>query len=116
MPKREISVVGMLHRVTPPTVEKITDAVHSGPLKIMLEREPDNPHDFNAIKVIIVEKPFKGLHIGYVPRRLAELYSPKLDSGKSSVREGWITDVDAEFGSGSLLVDFRHRGKKKPKK
>lgn len=45
----------------------------TGVREVILEREPDNPHDCNAIKVMAVEE---GLfptahHVGYIPREVA---------------------------------------------
>lgn len=45
--------------------------------KIILVREPDNPYDKNAIKVICEYQ-----HIGYIQSDLAETLAPLMDSGK----------------------------------
>ena len=41
-----------------------------------LVREPDNPHDPNAIRVEI-----GGLYLGYVQRNIAEDLAPQMDGG-----------------------------------
>ena len=41
-----------------------------------LVREPDNPHDPNAIRVELA-----GLYLGYVPRHIAKDLAPKMDAG-----------------------------------
>lgn len=46
----------------------------------MLEREPSNRHDRNAIKVLLAT-PTQGQHVGYVPRPLAAQLAPHLDAG-----------------------------------
>lgn len=43
---------------------------------LRLEREPDNPHDANAIKAF-----FEDCHIGYVERGTAAWMAPHLDNG-----------------------------------
>jgi hypothetical protein len=41
--------------------------------EIRLEREPDNPHDHNAIRVIgVTESRPEGVHLGYLPREIAK--------------------------------------------
>jgi single-stranded-DNA-specific exonuclease len=42
-----------------------------------LVREPNNPHDPNAIRVEI-----GGLYLGYVPRHIAKDLAPQMDDGK----------------------------------
>lgn len=43
-----------------------------------LVREPNNPHDPNAIRVELV-----GLYLGYVPRHIAKDLAPQMDAGKN---------------------------------
>ena len=43
-----------------------------------LVREPDNPHDPNAIRVELA-----GLYLGYVPRDIAKDLAPQMDAGKN---------------------------------
>jgi len=42
-----------------------------------LVREPDNPHDKNAIRVMLGDK-----KLGYVPRAIAKDLAPQMDAGK----------------------------------
>ena len=42
-----------------------------------LVREPDNPHDPNAIRVEV-----GGLYLGYVPRHIAKDLASEMDNGK----------------------------------
>jgi hypothetical protein len=44
---------------------------------VVLDREPDNPHDGNAILVLMQS----GTELGYVPRELAKQMAPLLDAG-----------------------------------
>ena len=43
-----------------------------------LVREPDNPHDPNAIRVELA-----GLYLGYVPRYIAKDLAPQMDAGRN---------------------------------
>ena len=43
-----------------------------------LVREPDNPHDPNAIRVEL-----SGLYLGYVPRYIAKNLAPQMDAGRN---------------------------------
>ena len=45
-----------------------------------LVREPDNPHDPNAIRVELA-----GLYLGYVPRQIAKNLSPQIDAGRKFI-------------------------------
>lgn len=83
-------------------------------LRGRLEREPLNPHDPNAIKVL-VRYPFDPYwhHVGYVPRALAEDLAFRLSAGEeasvSSVRilEGKVGPVI--YGV-RIIVEMRPKG------
>ena len=45
-----------------------------------LVREPDNPHDPNAIRVELA-----GLYLGYVPRHIAKDLAPQIDAGRNLI-------------------------------
>lgn len=45
---------------------------------LSLEREPENPYDVNAIKVLTNDGE---LHLGYIQADLAEVIAPIMDSG-----------------------------------
>jgi hypothetical protein len=45
-----------------------------------LRRDPDNPHDPNAIAVHPADG---GEQVGWVPRELAAVLAPELDAGRS---------------------------------
>ena len=60
--------------------------------RVKLIREPDNPHDPNAIRV---EAPFvRGKKLGYIPRTEAAVFAPELDAGIAYA--AWISSVDRE--------------------
>ena len=44
--------------------------------ELTLEREPDNPRDKNAIKVI-----FKGFHLGYLQKEIVVTLAKTMDEG-----------------------------------
>jgi hypothetical protein len=80
----EESVVGMRFRL-----ESMAAVQHlvAGDL-LFLRREPDNPHDKNAIRV----EAESGIHIGYLPGIRAEILAPLLDNIKEpvAVRITWM--------------------------
>jgi HIRAN domain len=71
------------------------------PLTLM--REPDNPHDPNAIAVHA-----GGQAIGFVPRELAEAIAPELDAGRAwsavVLREQRASPRDPRTGVTMLLA------------
>ena len=104
----ELSLVGMLHRLTPSTIHRLADEVAEHPLKCRLEREPDNPHDANAIKVILesgrLAKTKSGFHIGYIKRAVASVIAPVMDAGDWDFTRVKLMLVDDEAGEGELLA------------
>ena len=48
-------------------------------ITVRLEREPNNPHDSNAIKVLISVNGSASYKLGYLPRQQAALLAPLLD-------------------------------------
>ncbi|WP_164507281.1 HIRAN domain-containing protein [Companilactobacillus furfuricola] len=46
---------------------------------MVLEHEPDNPHDANAIKVMIYADNDRAYFIGYIPRDLTHIVAPIID-------------------------------------
>lgn len=97
----------MFHRLTISTIQNMA---HDVPLHCRLEREPDNPHDENAVKVIVTEKPWsqkhEGIHIGYVARATASVIAAAMDAGGKAwpYSDAWLTEIDAEHGKGELLL------------
>jgi hypothetical protein len=61
-------------------------------MRAKLVREPNNPHDFNAIRV---EAPCSGgSKLGYIPRDAAAVFAREIDSGIAY--EAWISSIDME--------------------
>lgn len=69
--------------------------------RLVLRREPGNPHDANAIEIVRAD----GAKLGYVPRRAAADLAPMLDAGTEV--EARITGFVAppEPGRGLRLPD-----------
>jgi len=88
------------------------EMVEAVPMEARLEREPRNIHDRNAIKVLVTDERFahsNDFHIGYLPRTIAALYAPRLDTGTFPYRmEGRITEIH-EDGTAVMIL------KRKPK-
>jgi hypothetical protein len=104
MPKQRewaISLKGFNHRAI---AEKRREIAAEVPLAISLKREPDNPHDAAAIAIHLEEKPWKGMHIGYVPKAVAAVLAIKLDLEEIRVDEAWLLEADPEEGSGEILL------------
>lgn len=57
-------------------------------IEVTLEREPENPYDSNAIKVLLTKT---GEHIGYIPKALNTPLVEHMDAGGSYV--GRIDEV-----------------------
>jgi HIRAN domain len=104
--RMKIPVVGLNYRVNPDNQTKLAGVV---PVIVEFEREPFNPHDKNAIKVILQSwKP--GFHIGYVPKDIAAKLAPQLDEGRVKVSLASLEYVDDEAGNGTMDV-FLLKGK-----
>ena len=56
--------------------------------RLTFEREPENPHDPNAVKALV-----EGVHIGYVGREYAGWVCNSMDEGV--VYEGVVTSMQA---------------------
>jgi hypothetical protein len=105
----EIVVVGLQHRLTPSTRKLLADRVEKEIIEAYIEREPDNVHDDNAIKVVISKGAYKNMHIGYIPRGVAAIMAPAIDEGaiEISSAEGSIVDVDPFDGTATMLLEFK---------
>jgi len=58
---RKLRVAGVMYRV-----DNLNAVATSGNIAVELQREPENPHDRNAIRVMA-----NGLHVGYLPAEVA---------------------------------------------
>jgi hypothetical protein len=101
----DLDVVGLQYRVTLSTLHKLS--THC-PIPVVLEREPDNFHDENAIKVSIAKDAdaFAGMELGYVRRQTAAVLSLAWDAGKLKLHEAQLTKINAVEGTGRMWVRF----------
>ena len=68
--------------------------------KMSLEREPENEHDKNAIKVMV-----GNIHLGYVPKKLARKMAKLLDNGYNYISElELMEDSNDNYGIGIVNV------------
>ena len=68
--------------------------------RFCLDREPDNPHDPNAIKVTVAGVVF----LGYLPREVAKELAPLMDQGKKFMAYFVSRDENRAFGTLGLTV------------
>jgi HIRAN domain len=73
----EVLVVGMHFRETEEYSAKAIVGSFLPPVELDLEREPMNPYDGYAIKVL-----YQNQHIGYIERKQAMFIAPWIDQGK----------------------------------
>lgn len=106
MAREEFEVVGIHFRVTPDTIAKMNELA---PLEAIVRRQPDNPEDENAIQVILTEKPWKGFHIGYLRRTVAENFGPAMDSGFLSLTDAYVFGFDAKTGHATISFIVKKR-------
>ena len=68
-----------------------------------LVREPENPHDSNAIRVVLLGKFF----MGYVPKEIAKELAPLMDSGRTFL--AYFVKVNRPLNKGpiGLTVEVR---------
>jgi hypothetical protein len=58
-------------------------------MTLLLVREPDNPHDKNAVRAYI--------DVGYIKATQAKGLAARLDAGMQALEEGKITSVSAQI-------------------
>jgi hypothetical protein len=105
--KFETEVVGLQYRLTASTRRLIRAHIRvNGPIECLLIREPDNTHDPNAIKVKLRSSPYKGMHIGYLPRAVSSVYANALDEMAIHVESANIMDVDPEEAIAPIVIWF----------
>jgi hypothetical protein len=82
----ETPVAGVTFRDDyPSNVWKLSGAmIGDRPVRADLVREPENPNDCHAIKVVIQEE-----HVGYIPALIAGSLSKEIDNG-----DQWVAVVD----------------------
>ena len=119
----ELECVGMQFRWKKTGRETLA---RSTPFLADLEREPDNPMDADAVKVIITSDfkltALRGRQLGYLrsgykegKEKAAQLIGSRLDAGTIEVVNIWVTHIDPFNGNATLDCRFRDLPKPKPK-
>lgn len=88
--------------------EGATERFHNLPDKapLMLEREPDNIHDENAVKILDDDRTFSApFHLGYVPKYLAIRISPMMMPDTGVVVHCSKMDSDASKNSIKIVIE-----------
>ncbi len=113
----QLTVIGLKFRFKRQGREMIQRMLDKHEIKGMqLEREPDNPADPNAIKVLLPFRILEGAHLGYLRREAAEVLAPRLDDGSLKVVSATLYELDErdDYNSGQMVVRFRDiRAKRK---
>jgi HIRAN domain len=104
----ELTCVGLQFRWKKTGRETLARSV---PFMVDLEREPDNRHDENAIKVVIASDfkltRLRGKQLGYIRAKTAEQFAPWFDEGQIEVVKIWVTDINPATGDATLDCRFR---------
>jgi len=84
--------------------------VTHGNLTAVLQPEPTNPKDKNAIRILLRDAEGNGAHVGYLGREDAKLYgpivrylSPRLIQTRARLIGGWVDPVRGDGSIGVLL-------------
>jgi hypothetical protein len=94
-----LDVVGVQFRTSKESREILRRLVERGGVTVTLDREPDNPHDEYAIRVLIERAKgdrgrFGNRRIGYIRATTAAKLAPRLDSGDIRFVSATATDLD----------------------
>jgi len=101
----DFTLAGMNYRVAPLAQKEMAG---NTPIRLSLRREPENQHDENAIAVYL-ETYRKGMHVGYVPRGVAETLAPLMDGKQVEIESVWLTSVDPTGHTGTILLTLRKK-------
>jgi HIRAN domain len=102
----DFSVVGIQYRVTLPYRRRLAELT---PFPVRLVREPENPHDENAIAVTIAAGTFiNGMKIGYLRREVAAVLAPALDEGVIAETKAELTTLDPEISEAVAEIWLIH--------
>lgn len=106
-----MEVVGLGFRVKSDVRRVLAGRTNTAPMRVAIEREPDNKSDPNAIRVIVAVGALKGKHIGYLRADTAALLAPLMDAGHFVFKSAKLTGLyqDDDFKSGILEVTFRDK-------
>lgn len=99
--KFNFHVAGVRHRLDATALRQLERKL---PLKATLVREPENPADTNAIKVMVRRGQ---VHMGYVPAGIAATLALRLDAGEMKVADCDVIEIDSEHMSAEARVKLR---------
>lgn len=106
MEQKSYPVVGMGYR--PFDEQQVYNKLFPG-ARLILQREPQNPHDPNAIAVCVSAGDTadeKRWHVGYLPAKIAAKVAPRIDNGEEFAAEhtdhGWLEITWFGHGDGPL--------------
>lgn len=103
----EFTVVGLQYRLTPQVRRMMAAHV---PFPALVEREPHNLHDSNAIKVSVdplSEIPYKGIQLGYLPAKVAAEWALEIDRGRLAISKATITQVLPEEATAEITIQVQ---------
>ena len=69
------------------------------PARIALDREPENPHDPNAIRAY-----HEDVHLGYIAKEIAEFIAPRIDAGDAYTAT--VTGIETKPRAVWLVVEL----------
>jgi hypothetical protein len=96
-------VVGVTFDNRQPVIQNINTMVD----EIVTIREPDNPHDPNAIGVYVKKSTGETFSVGYINRGLAAKLAPKIDAGKQLIiHDYFITGGYAEDMIRGIIFEY----------
>jgi hypothetical protein len=105
-----LDVVGLRFRFTKSARRALADMLASrGSIPgVKLVREPDNPKDGNAIKVMLPQRILGGKQLGYIRAPAAAMLAPKMDAGRLKVHGATLLELraDDDWNSGELHIRF----------
>lgn len=91
---QQLDCVGLGFRMKRDVRDKLAQLVAKKPIKVTLEREPENEYDINAIKVTCAAAgEFKDKHFGYVRGETAAILAPQMDEGNVTVKAAHLHEV-----------------------
>jgi hypothetical protein len=92
--EQSVDVVGVGFRMKHDVRVVLDEIVKKKPLRVDLQREPENEYDENAIKVVLSDPragQLDGHHLGYLGRPVAEVLAPRLDGEEVVVDSAKLT-------------------------
>ena len=107
----ELDVVGLTFHTKRSARQALADRIErEGPIEGMrFEREPTNPKDANAIKVLLPLDLLSGLWIGHLRASAVERLAPKVDAGQVEFVDAALVALNEvnDYGDGTLEVTLR---------